>query len=576
MSQTARRLLFLTAAFALLVAGPAMAANVSANASQIQWNVPQANGGVDLTVTGPGIAFSKSFAAGESPLFSVFSDDGSGLADGQYNWQLIVRPAVSPSLRAEMDASRLAGDDTYSVSLSETPTGSVSSGTFRVIGGIFVTPTDEVERGAEAPDARGVGTPAGRDQQILDDLIVNGGSLCVGQDCVNGESFSFDTIRLKENNLRIHFQDTSNTASFPSVDWRIVANDTTNGGSNYLAFEDASTGRIPFRVEAGAPVHSLYVEDGGRVGFGTSTPVVELHSVDGNTPTLRLEQDGSDGFTPQTFDVAANEANFFIRDVTNGSKLSFRIRPGAPESSIDIAGDGDVGMGTSAPAAALHVRRASTVNSAEVRIENATSGGSARLYVSSQDGVGAARELGIFENDGFPRVVLDNTSTSGAGAANGRWFFGLNGGDDFVISLDGTVNNEVIVNENGDMTVRGDVTANGMMLTSDRRLKTDIQPLDSQSILASLTDMPVATWRFRSDATEALHLGPMAQDFYAAFGLGADERHISPLDASGVALAAIQGLNQKLEAKQDRIDDLEARLAALEALLLAQAEADGQ
>ena len=61
---------------------------------------------------------------------------------------------------------------------------------------------------------------APEDQQILDDLVVYG-SLCTGLDCVNGEHFSFDTIRLKENNLRIHFQDTSNSASFPTNDWRI-------------------------------------------------------------------------------------------------------------------------------------------------------------------------------------------------------------------------------------------------------------------------------------------------------------------------------------------------------------------
>ncbi|WP_196137751.1 hypothetical protein [Aliikangiella sp. G2MR2-5] len=192
------------------------------------------------------------------------------------------------------------------------------------------------------------------DQVINDDLIVTF-SECVGNDCVNGENFGFDTLRLKENNLRIHFDDTSNSASFPSNDWRIVANDSSNGGASYLAIEDSTAGRIPFRVEAGAPANTLYVEADGDVGIKTANPVVDLHVVEGNTPTLRLEQDGSDGFTAQTWDVAGNEANFFIRDVTNGSRLSFRIRPGAPESSIDIAADGDVGIGTSSPAGKVHV-----------------------------------------------------------------------------------------------------------------------------------------------------------------------------------------------------------------------------
>ena len=192
------------------------------------------------------------------------------------------------------------------------------------------------------------------DQVILDDLIVDG-SICVGFDCVNGESFGFDTLRLKENNLRIKFQDTSTSASFPSRDWQITINDTSNGGANKFSIDDIDGGRTPFTIEAGAPSHSLFVDDGGRVGFGTNTPVADLHVKSGNTPTLRLEQDGSSGFAPQTWDVAGNEANFFIRDATNGSTLPFRIFPGAPSNALNIeASTGDVGIGTTSPSGKLH------------------------------------------------------------------------------------------------------------------------------------------------------------------------------------------------------------------------------
>ena len=189
----------------------------------------------------------------------------------------------------------------------------------------------------------------------VDDLVVEG-SLCVGIDCVCNMSFGFDTIVLKENNLRILFDDTSTSGSFPKNDWRLIANDSSNGGAEYFAIQDATAGRQVFRVEAGAPSNSLYVDDGGRVGLSTSQPVVDLHIVSGNTPTLRLEQDGSSGFTPQTWDVAGNEANFFVRDVTNGSTLPLKIFPSAPTNSITIEGTtGDVGIGTTSPAADLHV-----------------------------------------------------------------------------------------------------------------------------------------------------------------------------------------------------------------------------
>ena len=64
---------------------------------------------------------------------------------------------------------------------------------------------------------------------------------------------------------------------------------------------------------AGAGNNALYVDAQGDVGLNTSNPVVELHISDGDTPTMRLEQSGASGWTPQTWDIAGNETNFFIR-----------------------------------------------------------------------------------------------------------------------------------------------------------------------------------------------------------------------------------------------------------------------
>ncbi len=228
-----------------------------------------------------------------------------------------------------------------------------------------------------------VGT-AQADQVFLDDIIVDG-SACIGMDCVNGESFGFDTIRIKENNLRIKFQDTSTTASFPGNDWQLTANDSANGGANKFSIDDIDGGRTPFTVEAGAPSNSLYVDDAGRVGLGTAAPVVELHVVNGDSPTLRLEQDGSSGFTPQTWDVAGNETNFFVRDATNGSALPFRIRASAPGDSLFIDTDGDIGLGTATPSTTLHVRRASSGSDVILTVENAsaTNGDHAELALNT-------------------------------------------------------------------------------------------------------------------------------------------------------------------------------------------------
>jgi hypothetical protein len=210
-------------------------------------------------------------------------------------------------------------------------------------------------KGADT-DRRRAGTagisPA--DQVIADDLIVQA-SLCVGFDCVLDESFGFDTVRLKENNLRIAFQDTSSTAGFPSNDWELTANDSASGGENRFSITDVTGAMTPFTVEAGARNAALVVDSTDRIGIGTSSPVLDVHVTTSNTPGQRLEQTAAGGFTAQTWDIAGNEANFFVRDVTSGSRLPFRIRPGAPTSSIDIAADGDVGIGTASPDKALHL-----------------------------------------------------------------------------------------------------------------------------------------------------------------------------------------------------------------------------
>ena len=196
--------------------------------------------------------------------------------------------------------------------------------------------------------------PVYADQVFADDVIIQG-SLGVGVDSSNGQNFGFDTILLKENNLRIFFDDTSNTESYPRNDWRIIINDSVNGGASYFAVEDSSAGKVPFKIEAGAPADSLYIENYGRIGIGTAMPVVELHIADSDTPSVRLEQDWTGGWTPQTWDIAGNETNFFIRDVTNGSKLPFIIRSGAPSNSLFINNTGKVGIGTQTPSEALHV-----------------------------------------------------------------------------------------------------------------------------------------------------------------------------------------------------------------------------
>jgi hypothetical protein len=113
----------------------------------------------------------------------------------------------------------------------------------------------------------------------------------------------------------------------------------------------------------------------------------------------------------------------------------------------------------------------------------------------------------------------------------------------------------------------GTVYANGVALTSDRNAKENFTAVNAREVLARVAALPVTQWNYKTDSKDVQHIGPMAQDFQAAFQLSADDRHISVVDEGGVALAAIQGLNQKLDEKDAEIKNLEKKLDALQAVV---------
>jgi hypothetical protein len=99
---------------------------------------------------------------------------------------------------------------------------------------------------------------------------------------------------------------------------------------------------------------------------------------------------------------------------------------------------------------------------------------------------------------------------------------------------------------------------------SDRDVKTNFGSVDPADMLERVRALPIATWNYTSDDPSVRHIGPMAQDFAALFGVGADDRHIHPIDGQGVALAAIQGLVAQVEEMRQENARLAARIVALE------------
>jgi len=634
---------------------------VNIGSDLITWQPLVDYASLTLTVASPsGVILTRKFDAGNIPVLSV----GELPDDGLYSYELRLTSMLDAKTQASMqnvaedpEARTQLVDDLTAAGVL--PAVTSQSGSFTISSGQFVIPVEE-EVSTSSPSGTSDGGNTINDVLHYDDVIVTG-SLCVGFDCVDGESFGFDTFKLKENNLQIFFDDTSSSAGFPANDWRLIANDSSSGGANYFKIVDSTNSREPFKIMAGARTNGFFMSSSGRIGFGTSTPVLDLHIVRGDTPGMRLDQDTSSGWTAQVWDIAGNESNFFIRDSTNGSKLPFRIQPNTPSSTLSLKSSGNVGIGTWSPAYPLEVE--TTGKNSEI-VAHRTDG--AMAVVSA---LTTTVQIGSITNHDLEMVVNDSPVMSltskgemtlqGSSGVAGEFFAGdsavqigsatdndvqlvvnsspvmsltgagemtLQAASSSVIAGVSTLSNTVqvgslsdhdlslVVNSNpvmslstdGDLSLQGasgsaiaglsaltdtvqigsrsnhdvemivndtvvmTVTSAGNMTLqgalseySDVNVKENFSEVDGYEVLDRLNNIPITTWNYISDDSGIQHMGPMAQDFYAAFELGADNRHIASLDVNGVSLAAIQTLSKITTDQKTEIDKLEAENTAL-------------
>jgi len=424
------------------------------------WRLNVPHTAVWLTVSTPCGVFHRKYDKGEDPRFSI-EELAPDNPDGSYTWQIRIEPVIDPEIQEILNEARLKGDTETPKQLwrdGKLPMGPfIQTGEWGVERGEILPPDEEkqqgklrVNRGAAVPGSD-LGVVTGGLEAVTAETVISGdltvyNSLCVGFDCAASESYGADTIRLKENNLRIHVDDTSTISGFPNQDWRLEFNSNASGGAEYFRVIDATASRNIMTIEANAPSNSLVVDSGGRIGNGTANPVVEIHTANGDTPTLRLEQTTASGFAAQTWDVAGNETSFFVRDATNGSTLPFRIFPGASSSSLIIAADDDVGIGTTSPDASVHVRRTD---------------GSGSVHVEEASGSVATRTLLRLTNNGGAGFILENSNSSQ------EWRFDT-GGADLNITLVGT-GELAELDTSGNLTIDGEIfTAGSCSIGCDR------------------------------------------------------------------------------------------------------------
>jgi type VI secretion system secreted protein VgrG len=239
------------------------------------------------------------------------------------------------------------------------------------------------------------------------------------------------------------------------------------------------------------------------------------------------------------FDDTAGAQNFSLQaakdmntTVANNFTLTANAMTFRPVSSLSITGNVAVGLTT--PSARLEVSSSGNNGAPQLRLDQTLSADFARI-----------------------RLVSGN-------AANGVWDIAAGGSSPNVlnffvspgVALAGT--NILTLHANGSATLSGTL-AQG----SDRAHKENLQPVDPQTVLDKVSQLPITRWNYITEPGVD-HLGPMAQDFYGLFRLGADDKHITTVDEGGVTLAAIQALARQLKEKDAEIQALQRRLEKLE------------
>ncbi len=279
---------------------------------------------------------------------------------------------------------------------------------------------------------------------------------------------------------------------------------------------------------------NLYYND-GNVGIGTNGPQQKLHVL-GNilaSGTVTATNFSGSGAGLINVAVASGSTNYIQNQTVTDQAAGFRI------NGNGIFNGGRVGIGTTNPALRLTVAGSGAFNSsgaAAILLNNTAANGHDWEWHALDDGRLQLVDFTVGGSGG--RLLIDTNGNVGIGTAS----------------------------PTNKLHVAGGVSATAFIGTSDRHAKENFTSVDVRDVLAKVVTLPISKWNFK-EMPGRPHMGPTAQDFYAAFSLGGSDTTITTVDPDGVALAAIQGLNQKVEEKDVEIRNLRFRLEKLEQLL---------
>ena len=401
--------------------------------------------------------------------------------------------------------------------------------------------------------------PASGQTLISGDRSIDG-QVCIGLECTGSETFGNEALKIKQNNPRILFEDTS--ASGSTNDWALWANATGAGLANYFGIRDQETGQIPFRIDAGAAENSLNIYSGGiglgLVGIGTSLPSSLLHIQGDGNPGITLEQVAAGLYEAAEWkQYIGADGTWLLWDTTNG-KARFRIAPASSEASTEYRFDRNGNL-------QLTNYLNYGTNPSEARLHLDFADGSAKILVEESMSESNPRTLLHLKNSGRPEIVMSNTST------NGEWSFGA--GTDFFLkvgtlgSLSSDKTKVFTVKGNGDAIVAGTLTTGGttcgtgcdLVFSDDYELPSISDHAARMHELGHLPNVGPTIEGQPFNLTDKV--GRMLNELEHA------HLYIAQLERDTRRIPALEAQNRALEARNAAF---EARLARLEATLRAE------
>jgi len=262
---------------------------------------------------------------------------------------------------------------------------------------------------------------------------------------------------------------------------------------------------------------------------------------------------------------ASTDENQFLIRASGG----VGIGTNAPANQLSVSGNADIsgylGLGTDTPARLLHIRGDQGV----IRVDREEAQGATSILLHQYDAGTPDVAWKSFAinvdadgvNDGVLKIQDLQSAVGGGGTIYDRLTIANNG---FVALNTTSTTYPLQVGTGGSNGGGAHLTTGGVWTdASSRTFKTNFENVDSHDILERLAALPIATWEYK-DSDEGRHMGPVAEDFHEAFGLGDNERYISGTDARGVSMAAIQGLYDLVKEQAAVITMLTERVSELE------------